>query len=152
MLLVIPIVLITFVLGWNLLRSFKPKDYRKCINWYHGFVWHFFNPRTKQGFELVKDMKDLVRGTIYSNLNEVIAAYKFLKETPGVKVIAIKEKISSLNNITVNFIYQNRFVGEMQFHYLEQTDQQKEKYYANHILYELERSQEKIEMLAAINK
>ena len=43
----------------------KLKDY--C----HGLVWHFFKPRTKKGIERIKDMKDLVRGTIYSNLDSV---------------------------------------------------------------------------------
>ena len=56
-----------------------------------------------------------------------------------------------LNNITVNFIYQGRFIGEMQFQYQEQTEEQKKKYHANHFLYGLERAREKIEMLAAMN-
>ena len=58
-------------------------------------------------------MKDLVRGTIYCRLDTVIHAYKFFKQTPGVEIIGIKEKISLLNNITVNFIYEKRFIGEM---------------------------------------
>jgi len=60
-------------------------------------------------------MKDLVRGTIYCNLDTIIPAYNFFKNTPGVEIIAIKEKMESLSNITVNFIYENRFIGEMQF-------------------------------------
>jgi len=64
-------------------------------------------------------MKDLVRGTIYCKLDTVIQAYTFFKQTPGVEIIAIKEKIALLNNITVNFIYENRFIGEMQFQYEE---------------------------------
>jgi len=60
-------------------------------------------------------MKDLVRGTIYSNEDTLIDAYEFFKNTPGVEIIAIKEKIDSLSNITVNFIFENKYIGEMQF-------------------------------------
>ena len=34
-------------------------------------------------FRGIKDMKDLIRGTIYSKLENVIDAYKFFKETQG---------------------------------------------------------------------
>jgi len=60
-------------------------------------------------------MKDLVRGTIYCELSTVIKAYKFFKETPGIEIIGIKEKIDKLSNITINFIFKDRFIGEMQF-------------------------------------
>jgi len=63
-------------------------------------------------------MKDLLRGTIYSNLDTLILAYKFFKNTPEIEIIAIKEKIQILGNITVNFIYKSKLIGEMQFHYL----------------------------------
>ena len=65
-------------------------------------------------------MKDLVRATMYTRLEHVIEAYKFFKDTPNVKIIAIKEKMKLLGNITVNFIYKDRFIGEMQFQYAEQ--------------------------------
>ena len=97
-------------------------------------------------------MKDLVRGTIYSDLQDLIKAYKFFKQTPGVEIIDIKEKIKTLSNITVNFIYENKFIGEMQFQYEKQTDEYLKKYHANHFIYELARASEKIEMLSAINK
>jgi len=71
----------------------------------NGFVWHFFKPRTKKGLELIKDMKDLVRGTIYSDLGQVVEAYKFFKNTPGIEIIDIKEKIKKLRNVTVNFVF-----------------------------------------------
>ena len=101
---------------------------------------------------MIKDMKDLVRGTIYCRLENVMPAYHLFKNVPGIQIIDIKQKIASLNNITVNFIYEQRYIGEMQFQYLDQTEAQKEKYYANHFIYELERANEKIEMLASMNK
>lgn len=97
-------------------------------------------------------MKDLVRGTIYSDLHRVIDAYIFFKDTPGVEVVGIKQKIALLNNITVNFVYGRRFIGEIQFHYLDQTERQKRKYHGNHFIYELERAQEVVEIISALNK
>jgi len=38
-------------------------------------------------------MKDLVRGTIYSDLDNVIAAYQIFKNIPGIEIIAIKNKL-----------------------------------------------------------
>ena len=61
----------------------------------------------------MKKMKDLVRGTIYSDLDNMIEAYKLFKKTPGVEIIGIKDKMLKLSNVTVNFIYKNRYIGEM---------------------------------------
>jgi len=94
-----------YVLAWNLLKGMKPKNYKSCKNIWNGFVWHFFKPRTKKGLDLISNMKDLVRGTIYSDIEKVIEAYKFFKSTPGVEIIDIKEKIVKLRNVTVNFIF-----------------------------------------------
>ena len=58
-----------FILAWNCLKSFRPKKYKKCSDYWNGLVWHLLHPRTKKGFHLIKDMKDLVRGTIYSRLD-----------------------------------------------------------------------------------
>ena len=60
-------------------------------------------------------MKDLVRGTIYTKLDCFMDAYKFFKNTPDVEIIGIKEKLEDLGNITVNFIFKEQFIGEMQF-------------------------------------
>ena len=109
----IPLLLTLFMLAWNCLRSLRPKKYRTCADYWHGAVWHLFQPRTKRGIALIKDLKDLVRGTIYADLNHVIEAYELFKNLPGIEVVAIKEKIQSLNNITINFVYQKRFIGEM---------------------------------------
>ena len=81
-----------------------------------------------------------------------MAAFKLFKNLPGIEIIGIKQKIQELNNITVNFVYDQRYIGEMQFQYEKQTEAQKQKYYANHFIYELERAQETIEILSALNK
>ena len=89
----IPLALGGYILGWNTLISFKPKQYAKRADYWHGFVWHCFKPRTKSGFALVRDMKDLVRGTIYCKMEKVPEAYNLFKSTPGVRILSIKEKM-----------------------------------------------------------
>ncbi len=60
-------------------------------------------PKVDQGFEKVKD---LVRGTIIvKNINELKDAYEHLCKTPGLEIVEIKEKLDTLENITVNFVY-----------------------------------------------
>ena len=92
-LITIPLAILAYILGWNTLKSFKPKQYTKWPHYWHGFVWHFFKPRTKCGFALVRDMKDLVRGTIYCKIEKVPEAYNLFKSTPGVRILSIKEKM-----------------------------------------------------------
>ena len=148
----IPALVLLFVLAWNCLKGFRPKKYSDWTDYRNGCIWHCLQPRTKKGTDLIKDMKDLVRGTIYCSLENVMAAYHLFKNVPGIQIIGIKQKIAALNNITVNFVYEQRYIGEMQFQYQDQTPAQKEKYHANHFIYELERANETIEMLAALNK
>jgi len=38
-------------------------------------------------------MKDLVRGTIYCDFKNLVEAYEFFKNTPGIDIIDIKNKI-----------------------------------------------------------
>ena len=60
-------------------------------------------PKKDQGFEKVKD---LVRGTItVKNVNQLKDAYDHFSKTPGIKIVDIKEKLDFLENITVNFVY-----------------------------------------------
>ena len=75
----LPILVALFILAWNGLKSFRPKEYVTCRNYYDGFIWHVLKARTKQGFDLIKDMKDLVRGTIYVRQENLIGAYEFFK-------------------------------------------------------------------------
>ena len=106
----------TFAFGWNFLSAYRPAKYAGWRDYVQGLVWHIFQPRTRKGLELIQNMKDLVRGTIYTDLHNFIPAYRFFKETPGVKIIGIKQKLeTSLNNLTVNFTFKERFIGEMQF-------------------------------------
>jgi len=59
-------------------------------------------------------VKDLVRGTIIVNgIDQLKLAYEHLTTTPGLEIVEIKEKLLTLENITVNFVYQDQFVGEM---------------------------------------
>ena len=75
-------------------------------------------------------------------------AYEHLTKVPGLEMVDIKEKLDFLENITVNFVYEDQFVGEMQFRYKELPL----NYHANHFVYEVERAGANIEILEAFNK
>ena len=90
---------------------------KTCKDKCNTLLWHIFDAKTKREIDIAQDMKDLIRGTIYSKPDKVIEAYKYFKKTPGIKIINIKEKIDDLNNITVNFIFEGKMIGEMQFQY-----------------------------------
>ena len=51
-------------------------------------------------------MKDLIRGTITTDINDLYDAYLHFKSTPGVEIIDMKEKLETLQNITVNFVFE----------------------------------------------
>ena len=108
-----PILIAFYVLGWHCLKVYKPKTYKYWKDIGQGFLWHFFKPREASGIELACGMKDLVRSTIYSTVDNVISSYKFFKESPDIEIIAIKEKMKLLGNITINFVYKDQFIGEM---------------------------------------
>ena len=42
-----------------------------------------------------------------------------------------------MNQITVNFVYDNRFIGEMIFQFSDQNEEYKKKYHAQNTVYEL---------------
>ena len=49
-----------------------------------------------------------MRGTvIVNNIDELKLAYEHLNNVPGLEIVEIKEKLLTLENITVNFIYQD---------------------------------------------
>ena len=65
------------------------------------------------------------------------------------EIIDIKDidKLDKLQNITVNYVFEEKFIGEMQFRY-----NKPDNYEANHFIYEIYRSKMKIEMLSSLNK
>jgi hypothetical protein len=81
-------------------------------------------------------VKDLIRGTITTDIKELYEAYNHFRETPGVQIIEVKEKLETLQNITVNFIFEQMIIGEMQFRFMDLPH----NYQSNHFLYEIHRS------------
>ena len=75
-------------------------------------------------------------------------AYSHFKKTPGVKILTLRQKLHALQNVTVNFIYKDSFIGEMQFRFQEHPT----VHHSQAFLYEIDRSTSMIEILEAINK
>ena len=111
------------------------------------FLAYFFLRRwrnQKDSRELF-GIKDLIRGSIFAECDEMIEAYEKFKTTPGVEIVQIKslDKMKDLANVTVLFVFQKSFIGEMQMRFKRKDDW----YEANHFLYEMLRSKIKIEIL-----
>ena len=94
------------------------------------------------GFEYVKD---LVRGTIVAEISQLWEAYEHFSKLKGVEIFEIKslKKVEMLQNITVLFVYQEKFIGEMQIRFGEKPH----NYEANHFIYEIARSEMTLEIL-----
>ena len=93
------------------------------------------------------ELTDLIRGTITVDIKHMIDAYLFFASIEGVKVLRIKEKLKTLQNVTVNFVFKDILIGEMQFRYEEYPIY----YHSNHFLYEIDRSQDKIDFIDSLN-
>ena len=56
----------------------------------------------------------MIRGTIIVNgIEQLKDAYEHLTKVPGLEMVDIKDKLQTLENITVNFIYHDQYIGEM---------------------------------------
>jgi hypothetical protein len=99
------------------------------------------------GFE---NIKDLVRGTIVADVTQLWESYEHFKTLEGVEIIEIKslKKVEMLQNITILFVYQHRFIGEMQIRF----GQKPSNYEANHFIYEIARSEMTLEILQSLHK
>jgi len=76
-------------------------------------VYIYISARTLgQAFD---EVKDLVRGTIVADIKDLWDCYQHFKKLKGVRVFEVKSlgKMNLLQNVTVNFIFEERFVGEM---------------------------------------
>ena len=92
----------------------------------------------------------MVRATIVvGSVAELWDAYSWFKETGIFEIISLKEKLTlDLKNITIVFDFDRKIIGELQFRYEPVPPQ----YYANHVLYELERSNSHLEFVQGLLK
>lgn len=83
-------------------------------------------------------MTDMIRGMVSTNTpDDVMKAYEMVSKIKNLKIIRIKNKIiSSLQNVTINFIWWDCIIGEIQLRFGEAPVQ----YNGNHFIYELARA------------
>ena len=79
MVVIIPVAVLLFILAWNCLKGFRPKEFKDRKDFCNALIWHCLQPRTKKGTDLINDMKDLVRGTIYCKLENILPAFHLFK-------------------------------------------------------------------------
>ena len=84
-------------------------------------------------------LTDMIRGTIVvNNADQLLKAYKMVKETKYVEIIRIKNALlrPPFSTIFLNVIFKDNIVGEIQIRHGEKSV----AYESNHFFYELERS------------
>ena len=79
----------------------------------------------------------MIRASIsVRNQEDMRMAYELLVEMEDVNIVRLKNKMcTNLRNITLNFIYQDMIVGEIQIRYGDMPI----NYSSNHFIYELTR-------------
>jgi len=93
----------------------KPIDLRHL----HDFV---LDPKGKRMSEAAtgwQHLGDMVRATIcVQSIAELWDAYTWFKKSGVFEILKVKDKLTSdLKNITINFDFDNKIIGELQFRY-----------------------------------
>jgi len=71
---------------------------------------------------------------LVSEIKELYDVYKLIGQVPGIEIIRIRDNLDeSHENITLNFIYVNAIIGEIQLRYQEKPCY----YYSNNFLSQL---------------
>lgn len=88
-----------------------------------------------------------MKGSVEADITEITDAYKHFKATPGVHVVGIKDELREFQKVTANYIYDESFVGEMEFRCREFSP----GYYAIEFLSNIEEARRPIEVLQVLN-
>ena len=77
----------------------------------------------------------MIRSEIFvSDIKELYEVYNIISQVPGIEIIRIRDYLDeSVENITLNFIYVNAIIGEIQLRYQEKPCY----YYSNNFINEL---------------
>lgn len=102
-------------------------------------------PKPQEKFETLRDMIAL---TLCCNIEEMWDAYDHFRRIPKIRVVEIDEKLETLNMIEATFIYNECFIGTMQFRY----KQYPMHWRAEFFLLDLERNRSKIAINDTLNK
>ena len=87
--------------------------------------------------------KDLMKGSIETDILEITDAYKHFKLTPGIHMTHINDELREFQKVTVNYLYADTFYGEMEFRCREFSP----TYYAIEFMSNIEESRRPIEVM-----
>ena len=108
------------------------------------FVWKWYDENEKFNFD---NLKDLMKGCIETEIVELQDAYRHFKNTPEIEITRIKEELRDFQKVTVNYIYDERFEGEMEFRCRPFSP----NYYAIEFLSQIEEARATIEVIQVLN-
>jgi hypothetical protein len=93
------------------------------------------------------NVKDLMKGSIEADITELSDAYKHFKATPGIETTHINDELREFQKVTVNYLYNDTFYGEMEFRCREFSP----TYYAIEFMSNIEEARRPIEVLQVLN-
>lgn len=88
-----------------------------------------------------------MRGSIETDITELMDAYKHFKATPGISMTHINDELREFQKVTVNYLYNDTFYGEMEFRCREFSP----TYYAIEFMSNVEEARRPIEVLQVLN-
>jgi len=88
-----------------------------------------------------------MKGSIEAEIQEITDAYRHFKATPGITITGIKDELREFSKVTANYVYDETFVGEMEFRCREFSP----TYYAIEFLSNIEEARRPIEVLQVLN-
>lgn len=101
----------------------------------------------KEARENFDNLKDLMKGVIECDVNDIQEAYRHFKSTPDIEVTHIKEELRDFQKVTVNYIYDGKITGEMEIRCRAFSP----TYYAIEFLSQVEEARRPIEVLQVLN-
>ena len=86
---------------------------------------------------------DLVQGQIETDVDGLKEAYEHFKSSDKIQIVKVKEQLWNFQKVTVNYIFDKAFIGEMDFRYQRWTPE----YHAKMFLNEINQAKYPIEVL-----
>ena len=105
-------------------------------------IWLYRRARRDKTQEFDK-VRDLVQGSVEAGVESLRAAYEHFKTMKTIKIVGVKQDLYTFQKVTVYYVFDEAFVGEMDFRFKRWTP----VYHAKMFINEIERATQTIEVL-----
>jgi len=98
-----------------------------------GAIILFHRYQKKEKMLMFDNVLDLVQGQIETDVNGLKEAYEHFKSSDKIQIVKVKEQLWDFQKVTVNYIFDKAFIGEMDFRYQRWTPEYHAKMFLNEI-------------------